>query len=482
MAGQRLQLKLRQQLSLAPQLQQAIKLLQMNRVELEEHIQEILESNPLLEQQEPADSVEVAESDVEPAEEFAAEESYNEEAFDDQWDMGSAFDAGTSGGADSSYNLEQIGSQEGDTLQDHLLWQVNLTRLSDTDNAIARAIVYALDEDGYLSDSVEDIRASLAPDLLVEIDEVIAVLHRVQRMEPVGAATRSPQECILVQLDAAPQGLPGKDIARKIVRNYLDHLVGGKKEALGRALGVDEDTLQQAIDLIQSLEPRPGARYDNRKDEYIIPDVYFRHHEDKWHVTLSPENEPRIRLNNFYVGLAKTTRGEDARYLKGRLQEARWLLSSLELRKRTLLAVSHSIIQRQEGFLEHGEKQMKPLILKEIASDTGLHESTISRATTRKYALTPRGLVELKYFFSSHVRTLDGRAISAVAVKAHIQELIEAEGLEKPLSDQSLTNILAERGIRIARRTVAKYRESLGIPSSTDRRRLKPLLALTKEH
>ena len=205
--------------------------------------------------------------------------------------------------------------------------------------------------------------------------------------------------------------------------------------------------------------------------------MYFRYHEGKWHVTLSPENEPRIRLNNFYVGLAKTTRGDDARYLKGRLQEARWLLSSLELRKRTLLAVSHSIIQRQERFLEQGEKLMEPLILKEIASDTGLHESTISRATTRKYALTPRGLVELKYFFSSHVRTLDGRAISAVAVKAHLQELIDAENMKKPLSDQSLTNILAERGIRIARRTVAKYRESLGIPSSTDRRRLKPLTA-----
>ena len=478
MAGQRLQLKLRQGLSLAPQLQQAIKLLQMNRVELEAHIQEVLETNPLLEQQEPAAGMEVAESDVEPAEDISDEESYTEENHEEQWDMGSAFEAGSSGAPDSSYNLEQIGSQEGDTLQDHLLWQVNLTSLSDTDNAIAKAIVYALDEDGYLSDTVEDIRASLAPDLLVEIDEVLVVLHRVQRMEPVGAATRSPQACLLVQLDAAPIDTPGQDVARLIIRNYLDQLVTGKVDSLSRELGINEDALQQAVELIQALEPRPGSRYDNRNDHYIIPDVYFRHHEDKWHVTLSPENEPRIRLNDFYVGLAKTTRGEDARYLKGRLQEARWLLSSLELRKRTLLAVSHSIIQRQEGYLEQGEKLMQPLILKEIASDTGLHESTISRATTRKYALTPRGLVELKYFFSSHVRTLDGHAISATAVKAHLQELIDAEETRKPLSDQKLTVHLAERGIRIARRTVAKYRESLGIPSSTDRRRLNPLAGL----
>lgn len=475
MAGQRLQLKLRQQLTLAPQLQQAIKLLQMNRVELEQHIQEILESNPLLEEQEPAESIEVSEPGVDQTEEPADEETYGDDGFEEQWDLGSAFDTGLSGSADPSYYLEQIGSREEDSLQEHLLWQVNLTRLSDTDNAIARAIVYALDEDGYLSDTVEDIRASLAPDLLVEIDEVVAVLHCVQRMEPVGAATRSPQECILVQLEAVPRDIPGKDIARLIVRNYLDQLVEGTVESLGRSLAVDQATLQQAIDLIRSLEPRPGARYDNRKDEYIVPDVYFRNHEGKWHVTLNPENEPRIRLNEFYVGLAKTTRGDDARYLKGRLQEARWLLSSLELRKRTLLAVSNSIIQHQEGFLVHGEKQMQPLILKEVASDTGLHESTISRATTRKYALTPRGLRELKYFFSSHVRTLDGRAISAVAVKAHLQELIDEENAKKPLSDQSLTGLLADRGIRIARRTVAKYRESLGIPSSTDRRRLKPL-------
>ncbi len=473
MTGQRLQLKLRQQQALAPQLQQAIKLLQMNRVELKDHIQDILESNPLLEPQEPSDDNADTDSEGEPAEDFAEEESYVDKDLQEQWDMGSAFETGSSGLGDSSYALEQLGTREEDSLQEHLLWQVNLTRLSETDNAIAKAIVYALDEDGYLSDSIDDIKASLAPDLLVEPDEVLAVLHRVQRMEPVGAATRSPQECILVQLDAAPQDIPGKEIARHIVRNYLDQLVAGKVEPLRRALAVNEDDLQQAIDLIQSLEPRPGARFDNRRNEYITPDVYFRHHEGKWHITLSPDNEPRIRLNQFYIGLMKTTRGDDARYLKGRLQEARWLLSSLELRKRTLLAVSGSIVQRQEAFLEHGEKHMQPLILKEIAGDTGLHESTVSRATTRKYALTPRGLRELKYFFSSHVRTLDGRAISAVAVKAHLHELIEAENSAKPLSDQALTGLLAGRGIRIARRTVAKYRESLGIPSSTDRRRLK---------
>jgi RNA polymerase sigma-54 factor len=478
MAGQRLQLKLRQQQALAPQLQQAIKLLQMNRIELTEHIQDILDSNPLLEQQDPADEdndsaaeseSELAEVESQPAEEYNEEDSYRDDVLEEQWDMGSAFESGSSAQGDSSYALEQLGSREEDTLQDHLLWQVNLTQLSDTDNAIAKAIVYALDEHGYLPDTIDDIRASLAPDYLVETDEVLAVLHRVQRMEPVGAATRTAQECILVQLDAAPQDLPGKEVARLIVRNYLDQLVAGKVDSLRRTLAVGEDVLDQAIDLIQSLEPRPGARFDNRRNEYITPDVYIRNHEGKWHITLSPDNEPKIRLNQFYIGLMKTTRGDDARYLKGRLQEARWLLSSLELRKRTLLAVSSSIVERQEAFFEHGEKYMQPLILKEIASDTGLHESTISRATTRKYALTPRGLRELKFFFSSHVRTLDGRAISAVAVKAHLQELIDAENHSKPLSDQALTELLAGRSIQIARRTVAKYRESMGIPSSTDK-------------
>lgn len=479
MAGQRLQLKLRQQQTLAPQLQQAIKLLQMNRVELKEHIQEMLDSNPLLEPQEPADSSVDSEEESVADEDEGSEDSYRDSDFEERWDMGSAFEAGSFATGDSSYALEQIGTREEDTLQEHLLWQVNLTRLSDADNAIAKAIVYALDEDGYLSDTIEDIRESLAPDLLVDSDEVVAVLHRVQRMEPVGAATRSPQECILVQLEAVPQDIPGKEIARHIVRNYLDQLVAGKTKFIRRALAVGEDELQQGIELIQSLEPRPGSRFDNRRDEYITPDVYIRKRAGKWHITLSPDNEPQIRLNQFYIGLMKTTRGDDARYLKGRLQEARWLLSSLELRKRTLLAVSGSIVERQESFLEHGEKHMQPMILKEIAIDTGLHESTISRATTRKYALTPRGLKELKYFFSSHVRTLDGRAISAVAVKAHLHEIIAAESAIKPLSDKALTGLLAERGIRIARRTVAKYRESLGIPSSTDRRRLQSPVALS---
>jgi RNA polymerase sigma-54 factor len=471
MAEPSLQLRLSQKLALAPQLQQAIRLLQLNRIELREHIQEVLDANPILER---ADGEAAGEAGGEAGGEAdSAAENPAEESFSD-WELENlGSDNWMEGGAYEPFSGEQqIEDTSAGSLRDHLLWQINLSHFSDRDAAIAQAIVFGLDEDGFLEETLDEIRASLAPELLVEQDEILAVLHRVQRMEPVGVATRDPAECIVVQLSAQSSDTPYRDLALRIARDYLDLVAQHEPDELRKATGADAEAIEQALDLIQSLEPRPGARYDNRSDEYLVPDVYVTRVDDEWRITLNPENEPGLRLNNYYIDLLRKSGGKDAEYLRGRLQEARWLMSSLELRNRTLISVSQAIVDIQQDFLEQGEVAMQPLVLKEIAERIGVHESTVSRATTRKYMLTPRGLYELKYFFSSHVRTDTGGVVSATAVKARLQLLIANEPHERPLSDQDLSQLLRSAGILAARRTVAKYRESLGMGSSSERRRL----------
>lgn len=467
MAEPSLQLRLAQKLALAPQLQQAIKLLQLNRIELREYIQEVLDANPILEREEGEGG------DPPEAEQSAQEGDKLAEDVDTDWEMDTL---GEQWGETPSYEAysgeSQIADDSDGGLLDHLLWQINLSHFSDVDTAIAHAIVYGLDEDGFLAETLSEIRASLAPELLVSEEEVLAVLHRVQRMEPVGVATRDTSECIRVQLSALPSDTPSRDLALRIARDYLDLLAKHDMAELRKRTGAGEEIVLEAIELIQSLEPRPGSRYDNRRDEYLVPDVYVTKAEGEWRVTLNPENEPGLKLNNYYIDLLRKSGGSDADYLRGRLQEARWLMSSLELRNRTLLRVSQAIIEAQQDFMDHGEMEMKPLILKDISEAIEVHESTVSRATTRKYMLTPRGLFELKYFFSSHVRTERGGTVSATAVKARLQVLLESEPRERPLSDQDLSELLRQTGIVAARRTVAKYRESLGIGSSNERRRL----------
>jgi RNA polymerase sigma-54 factor len=461
MADQSLQLKLSQKLALAPQLQQAIRLLQLNRIELREYIQEVLDANPILERTE---SESAEESPGDQTESLEQQDWETESLGNEQWMEGTSYD--------SFSGESQIADTSSDSLREHLLWQINLSHFSDVDTAIAEAIVYGLDEDGYLHDDIEDVRGSLAPELLVETDEIMAVLHRIQRLEPVGVATRDAAECIRVQLSALPSDTPARDLALRIARDYLEQVARHDFDELRKRTGAKEEAIVNALELIQSLEPRPGARYDNRRDEYLVPDVYVTRVNDEWRVTLNPENEPGLKLNRFYIDLLRKSGGKDAEYLKGRLQEARWLMSSLEMRNQTLVRVSQSIVEFQQDFLENGEMSMKPLVLKEVADAIGVHESTVSRATTRKYMLTPRGLFELKYFFSSHVRTENGGAMSSTAVKARLQLLLASEPPERPLSDQDLSELLRQAGIVVARRTVAKYRESLGVGSSSERRRL----------
>lgn len=479
MADQSLQLRLTQKLALSPQLQQAIRLLQLNRIELRDYIQEALDSNPLLErvdtdaspggepdesfgertQEASRDAPDEDSGERDPGE---IEDWGQESSFDEQW---------TSGGGEAYDGEPQVAGHADQSLREHLLWQINLSSFSPVDAAIAAAIVYGLDDDGLLEDSIEDIRASLAPELLVEEAEVLAVLHRVQRMEPVGVASRNAAECIRVQLSVMPADVPGRELALRIARDFLDLVARHDLDALRRHTGAQQDALLDALRLIQTLEPHPGARYDNRRNEYVVPDVYVTRVGDTWRVTLNPENEPGLRLNKYYVDLLRKSGGKDGEYLKGRLQEARWLMSSLEMRNRTLLNVAQSIVTHQQDFLVNGEVAMRPLVLREVAEQIAVHESTVSRATTRKYMLTPRGIYELKYFFSSHVSTDRGGTVSATAVKARLQALIDSEPSSSPLSDQDLAALLRELGVNAARRTVAKYRESLGIGSSAERRR-----------
>jgi len=481
MANPSLQLRLSQKLALAPQLQQAIRLLQLNRIELRDYVQELVDANPLLDHEEndSATGDDRSEAPIEPESPKSEQEQdhYSEEQDSDQWDSdqwqadsGQEQWAETSGWTDE-FADRQIADTSSSSLREHLLAQVRLAHFSERDAEIAAAIVYALDEDGFLADDITEIRYSLLPELVVDNDEVMAVLHRVQRLEPVGVASRSPGECIVVQLRTLPAGTNGSDLALRLARDYLDLVAANAYEEILKETGASSEALKEALELIRELEPRPGARFDNRVDEYLVPDVYVRQDGDEWITTLSPDSNPKLCLNKYYVSLLRKSGGKDAEYLQGRLQEARWLLSSLELRNNTLLKVSQNIVDTQSAFLTDGEIAMKPLILKEVAEKVGVHESTVSRATTRKYMLTPRGIFELKYFFSSHVRTISGGQVSATATKARIQILIENEPAGQPLSDQELSELLLDTGICAARRTVAKYRESLGIGSSSERRK-----------
>jgi len=475
MAEQSLQLRLSQKLALSPQLQQAIRLLQLNRIELRDYIQEVLESNPILERAEAESSDPVDGSSASETDASRSDETDKDLDLDnDDWGEDSAFEeqwGDTALGGESYSGETQLADYSDGNLREHLLWQINLSHFSPKDAAIATAIVFGLDDEGFLQDSLDDIRAGLAPEVLVDTDEVLAVLHRVQRMEPVGVASRDTSECIRVQLAALPGDTPGRELALRLARDYLDLVAQHDLAEIRKQTGAKEDRLIQALQLIQSLDPRPGNRFDNRRDEYLVPDVYATRVDDSWRVTLNPENDPGLRLNKYYIDLLRKSGGKDRDYLKGRMQEARWLMSSLEMRNRTLINVSQCIVDMQQDFLENGEIAMRPLVLREVADLVKVHESTVSRATTRKYMLTPRGVFELKYFFSSHVNSDQGHPVSATAVKARLQLLLDNEPESAPLSDQDLVDILRTSGLRVARRTVAKYRESLGIGSSADRRR-----------
>jgi len=467
-----LKFKLDQKLKLAPQLRQAIALLQLNRLELREHIEQALESNPLLElaEDEPAadGGEDFAEAEYEAADSDRSAQDVDFEREDYSWnDLPEGF---SEVGETPDYD-RFVADPEQDTLYQHLLWQVNLAGFSDTDEAIARAIVYALDDDGFLNDDVRALRASLAPEYLVGEDEVLAVLERVQHFEPVGVASRSFDECLLIQLRALPAGTPGRGAAEFLVRHHLEDLGAVDMAVLARRSGVGKDELDAALKVLRRLDPRPGLRFSSDNQNYVAPDAYVHPHEGGWRITLNRAHEPALQINKVYSDMIRTARGSDRDYLREQLREAQWLISSLDLRNNTLRQVIQAIVEAQIGFLERGEVGMRPLLQKDLAERVQVHESTISRATSGKFLHTPRGTFELKHFFSVGIPTIDGGEVSATAVKARLEQLVRDEEPARPLSDQALTEALAEDGLLLARRTVAKYREQLGIANSAERRR-----------
>jgi RNA polymerase sigma-54 factor len=466
-----LQLRLGQSLALTPQLQQAIRLLQLSRLELELELNTALESNPLLDMEdgdsEEADPAESAD-DVEAAASDAEGENHTDAADEQPLDLDRTEYRGTA--------LDEDGMEPQDAeiedLRDHLLWQLNLTPMSPRDRAIGAAIIEAIDDDGYLGETDEVIRDTLASLYTIGLEEIESVRHRVQHFDPVGVASRNLRECLAVQLDVFAPETPGLRLARILVGDHLEALAKHDRARLCHRLHVEEDEFETALALIRSLAPKPGSGYSNTAAEFVAPDAYARKVSGRWQVALAPGCQPRLGINEHYASLIAKARRDDASYLKGQLQEARWLIKSLKTRAETMLKVAASIVRAQEAFLEFGAEAMRPLVLKDVADEIGMHESTISRVTTRKFLHTPRGTFEFKYFFSSGVGTVDGGAASATAIQAMIKKLIGEEKSARPLSDQGLAAELNRRGINVARRTVAKYREALNIPSSNDRSRL----------
>ncbi|MCT4701995.1 RNA polymerase factor sigma-54 [Enterobacteriaceae bacterium H20N1] len=474
---QGLQLRLSQQLAMTPQLQQAIRLLQLSTLELQQELQQALESNPLLEQtdlHEEIDTQETRENEaLDTREALEQKEMPDELPLDTSWDE--IYTAGTPSGTGTDYIDDELPVYQGETtqsLQDYLMWQVDLTPFTDTDTAIATSIVDAVDETGYLTVSLEEILESMGNDEL-SLDEVEAVLKRVQRFDPVGVAARDLRDCLLIQLSQYAKETPWLNEARLIVSEHLDLLANHDFRSLMRVTRLKEDVLKEAMCLIQSLDPRPGQSIQTGEPEYVIPDVLVRKAQGQWTVELNSDSIPRLKINQQYAALGTSSRSDsDSQYIRSNLQDAKWLIKSLESRNDTLLRVSRCIVEQQQGFFEHGEEHMKPMVLADIAQAVEMHESTISRVTTQKYLHSPRGIFELKYFFSSHVNTEGGGEASSTAIRALVKKLIAAENPVKPLSDSKLTTMLSDQGIMVARRTVAKYRESLSIPPSNQRKQL----------
>ena len=491
---QSIQLRLGQHLTMTPQLQQAIRLLQLSTTELQLEIQQALESNLMLEMAEeegeehfipgemlaapPNENSATDNTEAYPTDNETGTRELSEDlAVDSVWE--DVYDSATPYSQSSDQNDREYETQggAGESLREHLLWQMRLTPFSDTDRIIAMAIIDSVLDDGYLSDTLENICTGLQHELddeqAVTQDEVEAVLHRIQNFDPVGVAARDLCECLLIQLHQYAPGAPWLEQAKELITRHLDLLGSHDYSQLMRQLKLNEAELRQVVNLIQSLNPRPGGQITDSRPQYIIPDVYVKKQRGVWRVELNPGASPRVRINSQYAGMIRRAdNSTDNSYLKNHLQEARWFIKSLKSRNETLLKVASCIVERQRDFLEHGDEAMKAMVLHDVAEAVGMHESTISRVTTQKYMHTPRGILELKYFFSSHVNTTQGGECSATAIRAFIKKLIAAEDVAKPLSDSKIASILLKQNINVARRTVAKYRESLAIPPSNERKRL----------
>jgi RNA polymerase sigma-54 factor len=528
--------RLQQSLMLTPQLQQAIKLLTMSAQELVDEVQRVVDDNVCLEIEEPGydgepgaaadirespdveqsaepagedfsyengassdfggDDGDFGASDFSPADDIdhqvedsarfdedepRAEDDWQSEIpdqlpVDSSWDDVYAPSTGLAAGEEGDDRDFESRTAIEEDLQDHLLWQLNLSRLSDRDRLIGQAIIEAVNEDGFLTVPIEDVHAGLDAALEIEHDEIEVVLHLIQQFDPLGVAARDLRECLLVQLAQLPSDTPYLQEAIAIVSRHLD-LLAGQQTLLCRRLHIDEATLGHAVRLIRGLDPKPGSRFASRKIEYIVPEVIVSKERGRWLVEINPDIAPKLRINQGYAAMIPrggraTADASAGRYLKEKMQEAKWFINGLKHRSETLLRVATKIVELQIGFFEHGTEHLRPLVLKDIAEAIGVHESTISRVTTRKYMHTPRGVFELKYFFSAQVSTTNGESVANKVIQEKIRKLCEAEDKRKPLSDAQIVALLEKSNYQVARRTVAKYRDALGIPSSNERRRL----------
>lgn len=524
---QSLQLKMGQHLTMTPQLQQAIRLLQLSTLDLQAEIQEALESNPMLEMNDEQSSsdndntVDKSENantatddhlpdkhnehdhslhdsslntkkDNEPDSLYEKDNHNDDTVQEGDWNNDIPTDLAVDTSWDDVYQSSSAGpgpsKSEGDdsefddrrttadSLQDHLVWQLNLTPMSDLDKHIAEAIIDAVGPTGMLDQSINEIFEGLQQQegfSELELDEMYAVLHRVQQFDPPGVCSQDAKDCLFIQLNQLPEDTPCLVKAKELVRNYLELLGSRDFKTLMRKLKIKEPELRTAINLIQTLNPHPGDQIGTDNTEYVIPDVFVRKINNRWSVQLNPEIAPKLRINSGYASLVKRADSSaDNTFLRDNLQEARWFLKSLQSRNETLLKVATCIVEKQQGFLDFGPEAMKPMVLHDVAEIVEMHESTISRVTTQKFMHTPQGIFELKYFFSSHVATDSGGECSSTAIRAIIKKLVAAENTRKPLSDSKITTLLEEQGIQVARRTIAKYRESLNIPPSNERKRL----------
>lgn len=488
-----LQLKLSQHLTMTPQLQQAIRLLQLSTLELQAEVQQILEENPMLELEENEPSPESSSQKEDIKSEAETSDSANtdddphldmenkqelpddlpvDSNWEDTYDMPTTVTK-TAEYSESGDNYLENQSANNDSLSEHLLWQIQNRPISETDLIIAIAMIDAINDDGYLTESVEDIYDDLKDELDIELDEVEAVLNMIQHLDPISVGARDLSECLLIQLQQYDEDTDGLVEAKLLVSEYLNLLGTHDYARLLRKTRLSEERLHVIIAFIQTLNPKPGTVISNDTTQYVVPDIFVKKINGQWRVNLNAEAAPKIRINQMYAGYIKNSgRNKDMAFMRNSLQEARWFLKSLQSRSDTLLRVGNAIVQRQRLFLDYGAEGMKPMVLRDIAEELDMHESTISRVTTHKYMHTPKGVFEFKFFFSSHVTTQSGGECSATAIRSMVKKLIANENPVKPMSDNKITAFLVKEGINVARRTVAKYRESMSIPPSNERKRL----------
>jgi RNA polymerase sigma-54 factor len=479
-----LQFRLSQHLTLTPQLQQSIRLLQLSTVELNQEIERLLMENPILEREDgesdaagpaPGGAPEEVPSGTSAEEVPKGDPEHNEEM---PVDIAAPWRGAEDGGADDDGDRSDA-APDLPTLRDHLMSQLALTNLGERDRALVGLLIDALDDDGYLTQPLEDIAALMSAEADVNVEELAIALRHLQNFEPAGVGARAPGECLALQIralqqrgDTEPDTGPVAELALAICEQHLDLLASRDYARLKSLTGADDEALRAAQALIRGLNPRPGAPFARVEARYVIPDVVVRKVKGVWRASLNQEAMPRLRVNRLYAELAARPRNSGGNALATQLQEARWLIKNVLQRFDTILRVSQAIVDRQRNFLEHGEVAMRPMVLREIADVLGVHESTISRVTTQKYMATPRGTYELKYFFGSHVATDTGGAASSTAIRALLKQLVAAEDSKAPLSDSRISQILAEQGFVVARRTIAKYRESLQIPPVNQRKSL----------